>query len=70
VHERIQSISHLDGTTGACGADGYGTVFEVTKKGTETVLYSFTGPSCTHVPSYRRDSYYPTPEKSSLLTRR
>ncbi len=33
----------LYGTTGACGAYGYGTVFEVTKPGTGTALYSFTG---------------------------
>jgi uncharacterized repeat protein (TIGR03803 family) len=33
----------LYGTTGSCGAYGFGTVFQVTKKGTATVLYSFTG---------------------------
>jgi uncharacterized repeat protein (TIGR03803 family) len=31
------------GTTSVGGASGNGTVFELTRKGTETVLYSFTG---------------------------
>jgi uncharacterized repeat protein (TIGR03803 family) len=34
---------NLYGTTNSGGAYGYGTVFKVTKSGTETVLYSFTG---------------------------
>jgi uncharacterized repeat protein (TIGR03803 family) len=34
---------NLYGTTGACGAYGFGTVFEITKQDTATVLYSFTG---------------------------
>ena len=32
---------NLYGTTAACGAYGYGTVFKLTPTGTETVLYSF-----------------------------
>ena len=34
---------HLYGTTFSGGASGAGTVYKVTKKGKETVLYSFTG---------------------------
>jgi uncharacterized repeat protein (TIGR03803 family) len=34
---------NLYGTTGYYGEDGYGTVFQVTTTGQETVLYSFTG---------------------------
>ncbi|MFZ0684142.1 MAG: choice-of-anchor tandem repeat GloVer-containing protein [Terriglobales bacterium] len=34
---------NLYGTTSGGGASGNGTVFELTKEGTETVLYSFTG---------------------------
>ncbi len=36
-------VGNLYGTTYYGGATGYGTVFKVDKKGTETVLYSFTG---------------------------
>jgi uncharacterized repeat protein (TIGR03803 family) len=34
---------NLYGTTGACGAYGFGTVYEITNQDTATVLYSFTG---------------------------
>jgi uncharacterized repeat protein (TIGR03803 family) len=34
---------NLYGTTSGAGSSGYGTVFKVTKSGTETVLYTFTG---------------------------
>jgi len=39
----LDSAGDLYGTTGACGAFGYGTVFKVSKSGKETVLYSFAG---------------------------
>lgn len=37
------AIGNLYGTTYRGGASGYGTVFEITHDGTETVLYSFAG---------------------------
>jgi len=39
------AAGNLYGTTYSGGASGYGTVFEVDKTGTETVLYSFAGQS-------------------------
>jgi uncharacterized repeat protein (TIGR03803 family) len=39
----LDGAGNLYGTTGACGAFGYGTVFKVSKSGKETVLYSFAG---------------------------
>ena len=39
----LSKKSTLYGTTFNGGADGYGTVFSVTEKGVEKVLYSFTG---------------------------
>jgi uncharacterized repeat protein (TIGR03803 family) len=39
----LDSAGDLYGTTQYGGAFGFGTVFEVTPSGTETVLYSFTG---------------------------
>jgi uncharacterized repeat protein (TIGR03803 family) len=39
----VDASWNLYGTTGAGGAHGYGTVFEVSSSGTESVLYSFTG---------------------------
>jgi uncharacterized repeat protein (TIGR03803 family) len=41
------------GTTELCGASGYGTVYKVSKSGTETVLHSFAGePSDGEGPMY------------------
>jgi uncharacterized repeat protein (TIGR03803 family) len=37
------SAGNVYGTTASGGASGYGVVFKVSKTGTETVLYSFTG---------------------------
>jgi uncharacterized repeat protein (TIGR03803 family) len=45
----MDALGNLYGTTWEGGARGYGTVFEVTPAGTETVLYSFCtqgGPNC------------------------
>ena len=39
----MDALGNLYGTTMAGGAAGVGTVFKITKKGNETVLYSFTG---------------------------
>ena len=39
----LDSAGNLYGTTQFGGAFGFGTVFDVTPNGTETVLYSFTG---------------------------
>jgi uncharacterized repeat protein (TIGR03803 family) len=39
----MDSASNLYGTTSAGGANGVGTVFEVSSSGKETVLYSFAG---------------------------
>lgn len=39
----MDALGNLYGTTLAGGASGAGTVFRITKKGKETVLYSFTG---------------------------
>jgi uncharacterized repeat protein (TIGR03803 family) len=36
---------NLYGTTGACGANGFGTVFEITPSGTLTTLYNFCSQS-------------------------
>jgi len=38
------AMGNLYGTTAGGGAAGYGTVFKIDASGTETVLYSFTGP--------------------------
>ncbi|MGB0116254.1 MAG: choice-of-anchor tandem repeat GloVer-containing protein [Terriglobales bacterium] len=38
----MDSLGNLYGTTVGGGTDGWGTVFELTPAGTETVLYSFT----------------------------
>jgi uncharacterized repeat protein (TIGR03803 family) len=40
----IDESGNLYGTTSACGSHGAGTVWRVSKKGKETVLYGFTGP--------------------------
>ena len=42
------TAGNLYGTTEFCGAAGYGTVFEVDTKGSETVLHSFTGTDGAH----------------------
>jgi uncharacterized repeat protein (TIGR03803 family) len=39
----VDAFGNLYGTTIAGGASGAGTVFKITRKGKETVLYSFTG---------------------------
>jgi uncharacterized repeat protein (TIGR03803 family) len=36
-------VGNLYGTTSSCGASGLGTVFQLSKSGTETVLHSFGG---------------------------
>jgi uncharacterized repeat protein (TIGR03803 family) len=41
---------NLFGTTSAGGASGFGTVYELSKSGKETVLYSFTGGADGSVP--------------------
>jgi uncharacterized repeat protein (TIGR03803 family) len=38
------SDGNFYGTTGFCGASGYGTVYKITSTGTFTLLYSFQGP--------------------------
>jgi uncharacterized repeat protein (TIGR03803 family) len=50
-------VGNLYGTTAGCGASGYGTVFELSENGSETVLHSFAGGSS--------DGAYP--ELTSLL---
>jgi uncharacterized repeat protein (TIGR03803 family) len=44
------SSGNLYGTTPACGAAGYGTVFEVAPNGSETTLHAFTGGTDGAVP--------------------
>ncbi len=39
----VDSSGNLYGFTNGGGAHGYGTVYEITPSGTETILYSFTG---------------------------
>ncbi len=47
----LDTEGNLFGTTYRGGTSGYGTVFEVTSGGTETVLYSFTGGSDGSLPA-------------------
>ena len=45
-------VGNLYGTTAGCGASGYGTLFELSENGSETVLHSFAGDRRTgHIPS-------------------
>ena len=37
------AVGNLYGTTGSGGSSGFGVVFKLNKKGTETVMHSFTG---------------------------
>jgi uncharacterized repeat protein (TIGR03803 family) len=46
------SAGHLYGTTSFGGANGFGTVFEITSIGAETVLHSFTGGADGVTPGY------------------
>ncbi len=39
------AAGNLYGTTGSGGSSGFGVIFKLNKKGTETVLHSFTGGS-------------------------
>jgi len=39
----MDAKGNLYGTAESCGASGYGTVWKLTKKGTETLLHSFAG---------------------------
>jgi len=55
----MDKAGNLYGTTHSCGANGYGTIWKVNKKGKETILHSFAGsPSdgCYPFASVSRDS--------------
>ena len=55
----MDQAGNLYGTTHSCGANGYGTIWKVSKKGKETILHSFAGypwDGCYPFASVARDS--------------